>query len=129
MANGYRGGASLICAFFFIAGRTAHTQWQHQGGSLNRMLESTGAFGICPLGSNPVSLTKGFGVQGLSQTLLIADYPHSPLQSHPIPVDPHRHSTLARPHPGPHLAQPLLQLTEGQSTLLHPWLVQGKQTQ
>uniref|UniRef100_A0A0A9FWT3 Uncharacterized protein n=1 Tax=Arundo donax TaxID=35708 RepID=A0A0A9FWT3_ARUDO len=103
-------------------------QWQHQGGSLNRMLESTGASGICPQCSNPVSLTRR-GVQDPSQPLRIADYPHPLPQARPMPVGPHHHSTLAPPHPGSHLAQPLLPLTERHRTLLPPWPVQSKLTQ
>nr|CAB3446546.1 unnamed protein product [Digitaria exilis] len=85
------------------------------------MLGATGAPGICPQGSNPVSLIKGYDVQGLSQPLQIADYHHPQHQAHPTPVDPHRRSMLAPPHPGPHLVQALLLLTERHCTLLLPW--------
>uniref|UniRef100_A0A0A9CP45 Uncharacterized protein n=1 Tax=Arundo donax TaxID=35708 RepID=A0A0A9CP45_ARUDO len=100
-------------------------QWQHQGGSLNQILESTGVSGICPQCSNPVSLTRR-GVQGLSQPLQIADCPHPLPQAHPMPIGPHHRSTLALPHPGPHLAQPLLLLTGRHCTLLPPWPVQSQ---
>jgi len=120
---------SLIFLLFLVVCSIACMQWRHQGGSLNQMLGPTGASGMCPQGSNPVSLTKGCGVQGLSQLLLITGYPHRLPQAHPTPVDPHRRSALAPPHPGPHLARALLPPMERHSTLLLPWPAQSKPTQ